>query len=92
MRPAPICPELAKLLPDITIRRASTAARAEALTGEEQASPLARRIYDLRHACLSLWLNARRAAGPRIAAGQGLFTWAAKEVGRVGLEPTTGRL
>jgi hypothetical protein len=46
-------------LPDITIRRAWTAARAEALTEEEQqASPLAKRIYDLRHACLSLWLNA----------------------------------
>jgi hypothetical protein len=38
-------------LPDITIRRAWTAARAEALTAEEQASPLAKRIYDLRHAC-----------------------------------------
>jgi hypothetical protein len=35
-----------------------TAARGEALTGEEQASPLAKRIYDLRRACLSLWLNA----------------------------------
>ena len=45
-------------LPDITIRRAWTAARGEALTEEEQASPLAKRIYDLRHACLSLWLNA----------------------------------
>jgi hypothetical protein len=39
-------------------RRAWTAARAEALTEEAQASPLAKRIYDLRHACLSLWLNA----------------------------------
>jgi integrase len=28
------------------------------LTKEQQASPLARRIYDLRHACLSGWLNA----------------------------------
>jgi len=45
-------------LADITIRRAWTAARAEALTEEEHASPLAKRIYDLRHACLSLWLNA----------------------------------
>ena len=35
-----------------------TAARAEALTEEEQTSPLAKRIYDLRHACLSPWLNA----------------------------------
>jgi hypothetical protein len=30
----------------------------ERVTKEEQASPLAKRIYDLRHACLSLWLNA----------------------------------
>lgn len=29
-----------------------------ALSPEEQASPLARRPYDLRHACLSTWLNA----------------------------------
>ena len=28
-----------------------------ALTTAEQASPLARRPYDLRHACLSTWLN-----------------------------------
>jgi len=45
-------------LPDITIRRSWSAARAEVLTEEEQASPLAKRIYDLRSACLSLWLNA----------------------------------
>lgn len=31
---------------------------AAVLTKEEQASPLAKRIYDLRSACLSLWLNA----------------------------------
>ncbi|CAI7975621.1 Tyr recombinase domain-containing protein [Frankia sp. Hr75.2] len=34
------------------------AARSEALTSVQAASPLARRIYDLRHACLSGWLNA----------------------------------
>ena len=34
------------------------AARAAALTTAEAASPLARRPYDLRHACVSLWLNA----------------------------------
>ena len=28
-----------------------------ALTPAEQASPLARRPYDLRHTCLSRWLN-----------------------------------
>ena len=33
-------------------------ARAAALTTAEVASPLARRPYDLRHACVSLWLNA----------------------------------
>jgi len=33
-------------------------ARAAALTKAEAASPLARRPYDLRHACVSLWLNA----------------------------------
>ena len=40
-----------------TIRRAWTKARQVALTPAEQASPLARRPYDLRHACLSTWLN-----------------------------------
>jgi integrase len=34
------------------------AARAVALTPAEVASPLAKRPYDLRHACLSAWLNA----------------------------------
>src|SRR5215467_8751997 len=33
------------------------AARKATLTPEEQKSPLARRPYDLRHACLSTWLN-----------------------------------
>jgi len=32
-------------------------ARQVTLTAAEQASPLARRPYDLRHACLSTWLN-----------------------------------
>jgi integrase len=45
-------------LPTITIRRAWIATRASVLTEKEHASPLAKRIYDLRHACLSLWLNA----------------------------------
>jgi len=44
-------------LPTITYRRAWTKARQAALTVAEQASPLARRPYDLRHACLSTWLN-----------------------------------
>ena len=44
-------------LPTITYRRVWTRARQMALTTAEQASPLARRPYDLRHACLSTWLN-----------------------------------
>ena len=44
-------------LPTITYRRAWIKARQTALTVAEQASPLARRPYDLRHACLSTWLN-----------------------------------
>ena len=44
-------------LPTITYRRAWIKARHMALTVAEQASPLARRPYDLRHACLSTWLN-----------------------------------
>jgi integrase len=44
-------------LPTITYRRAWIKARQLALTEAEQASSLARRPYDLRHACLSTWLN-----------------------------------
>jgi integrase len=44
-------------LPTITYRRAWIKARRAALTPEEYASPLARRPYDLRHACVSTWLN-----------------------------------
>jgi integrase len=44
-------------LPTITYRRAWTAARQSAFTAAECASLLARRPYDLRHACLSTWLN-----------------------------------
>ncbi|MER7132595.1 hypothetical protein [Streptosporangium saharense] len=45
-------------LPTITYRRAWTKARAEVLSEAEYASPLGRRVYGLRHACLSTWLNA----------------------------------
>jgi len=45
-------------LAEITTRRAWIVARKSVLTEAEQKSPLAKRIYDLRHACLSLWLNA----------------------------------
>jgi integrase len=44
-------------VPTITYRRARIKARQLALTPAKQASPLARRPYDLRHACLSTWLN-----------------------------------
>jgi integrase len=44
-------------LPSITYRRAWDKARRTALTPTEYASPLARRAYDLRHACVSTWLN-----------------------------------
>ena len=44
-------------LSTITYRRAWIKAREAALTAAEQASPLVRRPYDLRHACLSTWLN-----------------------------------
>jgi integrase len=40
------------------VYRAWHRARESALTAQQVASPLARRPYDLRHACLSTWLNA----------------------------------
>src|ERR1022692_1723026 len=46
-----------ELRPTITNRRAWIRAPQDLLTLDEQASPLARRPYDLRHACLSTWLN-----------------------------------
>ncbi|NRQ32995.1 tyrosine-type recombinase/integrase [Nonomuraea sp. NN258] len=45
-------------LPFITYRRAWRAARKAVLMEKEFASPLAARPYDLRHACVSTWLNA----------------------------------
>lgn len=44
-------------LASITYRRVWGNARAGALTSAEYASPLAKRVYDLRHACVSTWLN-----------------------------------
>ena len=44
-------------LATITYRRAWDKARRSALTEHEYQSALARRPYDLRHACLSTWLN-----------------------------------
>lgn len=43
-------------LAESTIARVWDKARAAALTPEEYASPLGRRPYDLRHACVSTWL------------------------------------
>jgi integrase len=45
-------------MPTFTYLKAWRLARAEALTAREQATPLAGRPYDLRHACVSTWLNA----------------------------------
>jgi hypothetical protein len=44
-------------LASITYRRAWGKARRTALTPAEYALPLARRVYELRHACVSTWLN-----------------------------------
>lgn len=44
-------------LPTITYRRAWRKAREAALTKQEVGTPLAKRPYDLRHACVSTWLN-----------------------------------
>jgi integrase len=44
-------------LASVTYRRAWDKARSTALTPAEYASPLARPVYDLRHACVSTWLN-----------------------------------
>lgn len=44
-------------LASLTYRRAWVKARRDTLTAAEADSPLARRVYDLRHACVSTWLN-----------------------------------
>jgi integrase len=44
-------------LASITYRRGWDKARRTVLTPADYASPLARRVYDLRHACVSTWLN-----------------------------------
>lgn len=43
--------------PAIVYRRAWGAARRTALIEAEYPSPLGKRIYDLRHTCLTIWLN-----------------------------------
>jgi integrase len=54
----PISPPYAKPVDMGTVYRAWHRARAAVLSEREFASMLARRPYDLRHACLSTWLNA----------------------------------
>jgi integrase len=49
-------------LATITCRRVWDRARKSALSADDYNSPLARRPYDLRHACLSTWLNGGVAA------------------------------
>ncbi|MQA87267.1 MAG: tyrosine-type recombinase/integrase [Streptosporangiales bacterium] len=44
-------------LATVTYRRVWDKARRKALTSGQYASPLAKRVYDLRHACVSTWLN-----------------------------------
>jgi integrase len=44
-------------LAESTVARVWSYARQSALTAEEFTSPLARRPYDLRHACVSTWLS-----------------------------------
>ncbi|MFJ9726848.1 tyrosine-type recombinase/integrase [Streptomyces sp. NPDC101209] len=50
--------EKGEMLAGSVIRRAWRSARKEVLTPEEFASPLGKRVYDLRHTCLTNWLNA----------------------------------
>jgi integrase len=44
-------------LASITYRRVWDKARCATMTADEYASRLAKRVYDLRHACVSTWLN-----------------------------------
>jgi integrase len=60
----------AQTLPSTTYMHVWRNARKAALTPREHASPLARRPYDLRHACVSTWLNAG-AAPTQVAAWAG---------------------
>lgn len=57
-RGIPLAPPYSNPLSMGTAYRVWHKARAEVLSPEQLSSPLARRPYDLRHACLSTWLNA----------------------------------
>lgn len=54
----PLPAPFSKPLPMGTVYRVWQRAREMALTEDQLASPLAARPYDLRHACVSTWLNA----------------------------------
>lgn len=54
----PLPPPYTKPVSMSVVYRAWHRARASAFSEKQSASPLARRPYDLRHACLSTWLNA----------------------------------
>jgi integrase len=69
----PLPPPYSQPIAQGTIYRVWHAAREKALTAEQVTSPLARRPYDLRHACLSTWLNAGVPA-PQVAAWAGHST------------------
>jgi integrase len=45
------------MLAGSVIRRAWRTARQQVLSPQEAASPLGKRVYDLRHTCLTNWLN-----------------------------------
>jgi integrase len=50
--------EYGGMLSGSVFRRAWRTARLDVLTPEDFASPLGKRVYDLRHTCLTMWLNA----------------------------------
>ncbi|MGW0552703.1 hypothetical protein ACWDZ6_00525 [Streptomyces sp. NPDC002926] len=49
--------EKGEMLAGSVFRRAWRSARQQVLTPDEYASPLGKRVYDLRHTCLTTWLN-----------------------------------
>lgn len=68
----PLPRPFSKPLPMGTVYRVWGQARQRVLTPQQVASPLAKRPYDLRHACVSTWLNAgspplRSRCGPATA-------------------------
>jgi len=66
----PLAKPFSKPLAMGTVYRVWKVARQRTLTAAEVESPLARRPYDLRHACVSTWLNAGVPA-PQVAAWAG---------------------